>query len=243
MLRQRTASQVIPMWLRFVLIAVYALAFATAVSAEEASVRPGINRNYEHPDFDRWVATFERPGREVYDRRGDIVAASGVRAGMTVADIGAGTGLFTRLFARAVGSEGKVYAVDISLAFVHKGVERAKAEGFANVEGVVNDAHGTGLPASSVDLAFICDTYHHLEYPQDMLRSIRRALRSTGTLMVVDFRRQPGESSGWVLGHVRAGRATVIQEIEAAGFRLLEDSPLLHTNYLLRFAPQSGHVN
>ncbi len=229
--------------LRLVLIAFFALAFAGPAAAEEASVRPGINRNYEHPDFARWVATFEHPGREVYDRRDDIVAASGVRAGMAVADIGAGSGLFTRLFARAVGSDGKVYAVDISPVFVHDGVARAKAEGLSNVEGVVNDAHESGLPASSVDLVFICDTYHHFEYPQDMLRSIHRALRATGTLMVVDFRRQPGESSDWILAHVRAGREAVIREIEAAGFRLLEDSPLLHTNYLLRFAPQPEHAD
>ena len=70
------------------------------------------------PDWQRWVNTFERPGREVYDRRHAIVAASKVRPGMTVADIGAGTGLFTRLFAPAVEPDGTVYAIDISSTFI-----------------------------------------------------------------------------------------------------------------------------
>ena len=76
--------------------------------AQEQSVRPGINRHFEDPDWQRWVNTFERPGREVYEQRHAIVAASKLRPGMTVADIGAGTGLFTRLFAPAVEPDGTV---------------------------------------------------------------------------------------------------------------------------------------
>lgn len=204
--------------------------------AEPQSVRPGINRHYQAPNYDHWVGIFERSGREVYDRRHDIVAASGVQAGMAVADVGSGTGLFTLLFADAVGADGKVYAVDIAPEFVRRTVARARAEGFEQVQGVVNDQHGAGLPPASVDLIFMSDTYHHFEFPQDMLASLHRALRPGGTMVVVDFRRQPGTSSQWVMEHVRAGRETVIGEIEAAGFRLVEDSPLLQTNYLLRFA-------
>lgn len=74
------------------------LIVASLSHAQEQSVRPGINRYYENPDWQQWVNTFERPGREVYDRRHAIVDATAVRPGMMVADIGAGTGLFTRLF-------------------------------------------------------------------------------------------------------------------------------------------------
>lgn len=203
--------------------------------AESQSVRPGINRHYQNPDYDHWWGVFERPGREVYDRRHDIVAASGVAPGMTVADVGAGTGLFTVLFAQAVGPQGTVYAVDIAPEFVGRTVARAQAEGFDNVKGVVNDQRQAGLPPGAVDLVFMSDTYHHFEYPQAMLASLHQALRPGGMLVVVDFRRQPGRSSTWVMEHVRADRETVIDEIEAAGFRLVEDSPLLQTNYLLRF--------
>lgn len=214
-----------------------------AVLAETESVKPGINRHYENPDYARWAATFERPGREVYDRRHDIVDASGVSAGMAVADVGAGTGLFTRLFAREVGADGVVYAVDISPVFVEKTVARARAEGLNNVKGVVNNDRDAGLAPASVDLVFMSDTYHHFEFPRAMLASLHRALRPDGTMVVIDFRRVPGESSPWVMEHVRAGRETVIREIEAAGFRLIEDSSLLQTNYLLRFARGAPATN
>jgi predicted methyltransferase len=154
---------------------------------------------------------------------------------MAVADIGAGTGLFTLQFARAVGPDGRVYAVDLAPNFVAGVLARARAEGLANVAGIVNSERDVALPAASIDLAFICDTYHHFEYPGDTLASIRRALRPGGTLLLVDFRREPGSSSSWVMGHVRAGREQVIAEVEAAGFRLLADEGLLRSNYFLRF--------
>ncbi len=68
-----------------------------------------------------------------------------------------------------------------------------------------------------------------------MLASIRKALRSGGRLIVIDFRKQPGKSSGWVMGHVRANKQKVIKEITAAGFVQIDDKPLLSVNYFLEF--------
>ena len=203
--------------------------------AEEQNVRPGINRYYQDPDWQQWVNTFERDGREVYDRRHAIVDASEVRPGMVVADIGAGTGLFTRLFAQRVGPQGRVYAVDISRPFVTNVLRTSRELGFDNVEGIVNNQKNTMLPPASTDLAILVDTYHHFEYPATMLSSIYAALKPGGRLVVIDFRRDPQRSSRWVMGHVRAGKAVVSEEITNAGFRLIDDKPLLRTNYYLVF--------
>lgn len=202
-------------------------------------MRPGVNRYYERPNWRQWTDTFERPGREIYDRRHAIVAATDVRPGTVVADIGAGTGLFTRLFSPKVAPTGQVYAVDISPTFVENIVRTAREQGLDNVEGVLNTPKDVALPDESIDLAFLADTYHHFEYPQSMMASIQRALRPGGKLVVIDFRRIPGYSSGWVMQHVRAGKDTFIGEIEAAGFRLVEEKPLLRTNYFLVFEKKS----
>lgn len=212
------------------------LVFASITHAEEQSVRPGINRYYENPNWQQWVNTFERQGREVYDKRHAIVEASGVSPGMVVADIGAGTGLFTRLFAERVGAEGRVYAVDISQPFIENILISARDQGFTNVEGVVNNHKDVALPPDSIELAFMVDTYHHFEYPASMLASIHKSLSSGGRLIVIDFRRDPQHSSRWVMGHVRAGKDLVIDEITKAGFRLIDDKALLRTNYYLVFS-------
>jgi len=103
------------------------------------------------------------------------------------------------------------------------------------VTGIVNTPADIGLPADSIDLAFITDTYHHFEYPQQTLASIHQALRSEGRVIIIDFRRDPRISSKWVMGHVRGNKAQVIQEVQAAGFRLVDDKPLMRTNYFLEF--------
>lgn len=204
--------------------------------AQEQSVSPDINRHYENPVWQQWVSTFEAPGRELFAKRHAIVAATGVRPGMAVADIGAGTGLFTRLFSPRVEPGGKIYAVDISGSFVENILRTCRAQGLGNVQGIVNTPRDAGLPAGSIDLAFLADTYHHFEYPVSMLDSIHRALRTGGRLVIIDFRRQPGSSSPWVMQHVRAGRDSVIREIQAAGFRFLAERPLLASNYFLEFS-------
>jgi len=211
------------------------LILCASARAEQPAVGPEINAYYQDADPDHWAEIFERSGREVFDRRFQVLAALGVQPGMRIADVGAGTGLYTMLFARAVGPAGRVYAVDISQSFVEAIEVRTKRYHVDNVVPVVNDQRGTRLPPESVDLVFLADTYHHFEYPRAMLASIHQALTPGGVLAIIDFRRLPGVSNPWIMGHVRAGREQVIEEVEAGGFRF-EDEPLrLRENYFLRF--------
>ena len=218
-----------------VMLLLSGLLLVFSAAAQEQSVRPGINRHFEDPDWQRWVNTFKRTGREVYDQRHAIVTASKARPGMSVADIGAGTGLFTRLFAAEVAPDGRVYAIDIASTFIDNILRTCREQGLSNVTGIVNAPADIGLPANTIDLAFITDTYHHFEYPQQTLASIQQALRSDGRVIIIDFRRDPRISSNWVMGHVRGNKAQVIEEMQAAGFRLVDDKPLMRTNYFLEF--------
>lgn len=213
--------------------------FAPTAPLEQESVRPGINDRFLAPAFDPQdgVEMFEVESREVYSARDEIVAVLGVRSEMVVADVGAGTGLFLELLNERVGEGGRVYAVDIAPKFVDYMQERVREEGLTNVATVRCTDRSVGLPGDSLDLAFLCDTYHHFEFPQHMLASLGSALRSGGELVIVDFERVPGVSSDWILGHVRAGKEEVIAEVEAAGFEWVEEIEVggLTENYAIRF--------
>lgn len=214
-----------------------ALLVLLAAADAGAPHKENVNERFLKPDLDvpTWVKKFESPGREVFDKREQIVAATHLKAGASVADVGAGTGLYTMLFSRKVGRSGLVYAVEISPRFLQYLGQRAKKAGARNVKPVKGTETSIELPAESVDLVFLCDTYHHFDKPKASLASIRKALRRDGELMVIDFKREPGKSAAWVSEHVRAGQAEVTAEIEAAGFTLVEELPLLKENYVLRF--------
>jgi predicted methyltransferase len=206
------------------------------VWGQKTSVKPGVNKNFEKPDAEQWTKRFEREGREPFDKRDAIVKASQVKPGMAVADVGAGTGLFTRLFARQVGPEGRVYATDIAQEFVDHIEKTCEDAGLENVVGVVCSAEDSGLAPNSIDVAFICDTYHHFEFPHKTMHSIHRALRPNATVVLIDFRKIEGVSPEWIMGHVRANQETVRKEIEAVGFEFLEDKEeMLKDNYFMRF--------
>ena len=220
-----------------------ALLAVTAATAQEKSVKPGINKSFQNPDVANFVERFEREGREVYDKREQIVAACGLKPGMAIADIGAGTGMFTRLMARKVGPRGRVYAVDIARNFVSHVEKTSRKQGLKNVVGVVCKADDCTLPPGSVDVVFICDTYHHFEFPTKTMRSIHRALRPGGKLVLIDFKRVKGVSSKWILGHVRAGQEVFVKEVQATGFRQASESKLLKDNYFVRFEKLESNRN
>jgi ubiquinone/menaquinone biosynthesis C-methylase UbiE len=214
---------------------------APAARGQEKSVKPGINDAFKDPDPTKFVGQFEVESREVYAARDRVVAACGLKPGTVVADVGAGTGLYTRLFADKVGPDGQVYAVDIAPKFLEHIRKTAREAGLKNVTPVLCNPDSADLPPNSVDLVFVCDTYHHFEFPERTLASLHRALRPGGRLIVVDFIRIPGQSREWVLNHVRAGQEVVEKEIATAGFRKSgEVTDVLKDNYLVVFEKPAG---
>lgn len=203
------------------------------------SVKPGINDSFLDPELDveQFISRFEVESREIYSQRDSIVRLLGIKAGDRVADIGTGTGLFVEPFSMAAGKAGWVYALDIAPAFVNRVGRISELKSLGNVTPVLCGEDDVRLPPESIDVGFICDVYHHFEYPMDSLKSIFSATRPGGTLVVIDFERIPGVSREWTLNHVRAGKEVFRKEIEDAGFEFVEEVtvPGFAENYFLRF--------
>ena len=198
-----------------------------------------MNKKFADPDADvqQFVEQWENEGRDIYVKRLAIARAVGLRPGDAVADIGAGTGLFTQLFTEQVGPKGAVYAVDIGPAFLKYIARQAKKLGHeAVVKTVLNNQDSTKLPAGSVDVAFLCDTYHHFEHPEKMLASIHRALRLGGRLVIIDFDLRK-DSGDFVKQRARAAKEVYFGEIRAAGFEQVDakNAPAIKDNFYAEF--------
>ena len=210
-----------------------------APAIQESSVKPGINAGFLSPELDptEWIERFEIESREIYAARMEVLKACEIVPGSRIADIGAGTGIFTRLFANQTGPTGWVYAIDIAPRLIQHINQQSKSNNQPNVTAVLCQENSVNLPPESIELAFVCDTYHHFEYPVSTLASIHSALKPGGRFVVIDFKRIEGESRPWTIEHVRAGQEIFTAEIEGAGFELLGETKIagFDENYFLMF--------
>jgi predicted methyltransferase len=214
---------------------------APIASVAGVGADPSINDSWRSSEIDPLVERLEGESREIYAHRERLAEVVAPAKGSVVADIGAGSGFMSLLFAKAVGPEGKVLSVDINATMLERLAKLATDEGVGNLETMLSEQEATPLAPDSVDLVFICDTYHHFESPATTLASIHAALRGGGELILVDFERIEGKSEEWMLKHVRAGKEVFRQEVVDAGFELVTEHELteLEDNYVLRFRKAS----
>ncbi len=132
-----------------------------------------------------WLERLERPQQEHPD---ELVSDLRLRPGEVVADIGAGTGFYTRRLAQAVGPSGKVFAEDIQPEMVLMLINSMNRLGMTNVTPVLGTTTDPRLPSATLDLALMVDVYHEFDFPYEMVQAICRSLKPGGRLVFVEFR-------------------------------------------------------
>lgn len=135
---------------------------------------------------EQWARDLDDPARDAWQRPAEVIAAMKIGEGMTVVDLGAGTGYFLPYLSRAVGPRGKVLALDIEPDMARYIRERAAREGLANVEAKVVPADDPSLPAGAADRVLIVDTWHHIDGRAAYAAKLRKALAPGGAVYVVD---------------------------------------------------------
>ncbi len=189
--------------------------------------------------IERAIQRYESPRRARWQKPDDVVRALQLRPGMVVVDIGAGTGYFTRRFARVVGPEGRAIGLDIEPRMVAYMREDAHRRGLTNYEARLVRADDPGLPDAFADVIFLCNTYHHIQNRVRYFRNIRHALKPGGRLVIVDFYRDrniPVAPPKWM----RVARDQVVRELNTAGYRLLREHTFLPYQYFLEFVVAGG---
>lgn len=163
--------------------------------------------------------------RDQKQRPAELVKVIGVRPGMTVADIGTGVGYMLPHLSAAVGPQGHVLAEDIFDDFLEKARNNAAKAHLTNVTFVKGSEKTPNLPEQKVDVILALDSYHHFNYPKEMLAAFRRSLSPEGRLAIVEYYKRAGAmgNGNSALEHIRLDDADVIKEVEAEGFTLIEE--------------------
>jgi ubiquinone/menaquinone biosynthesis C-methylase UbiE len=139
-----------------------------------------------------------------------------IKPGMSIADVGAGSGYMTVRLARRVGPAGKIYANDLQAAMLQLLRNKVHIERLSNVEFVQGTETDARLPTNAIDLALLVDVYHEFWYPQEMLRRIRRSLKPNGQLVLLKYRKEDPDLQ--ILPEHKMSVAEVRTEIQPEGF-------------------------
>lgn len=185
------------------------------------------------------AAWLEREGRAEAEKPEVVLAAMELREGMTVAEIGAGTGFFSRRLAKAVGPGGKVLAVDIQPEMLDLLKTYAAKEGITNIVPILGTETDPKLPAHGVDRILLVDVYHELQKPEPMLARIRDSLAPGGTVTLVEYRLEGDTASHINIKH-RMSVEQVLAEWNAAGFELANQLETLPSQHLFIFSARRG---
>jgi ubiquinone/menaquinone biosynthesis C-methylase UbiE len=205
------------------------------------AARAQTNELSPHHDFsnvEHWAKIFESPERNKWQKPDEVVRELDLKPGQTVVDIGAGTGYFTRRFAAAVGPTGRALGLDVEPAMVAYMQKDAKKLGLKNYQARVVKPDDAELAPNSVDLIFLCDTFHHLENRSDYFHRLIPALKPDGRVAIVDFHKRPTPVGPPAA--MKVSLSEVQAEMKKAGYKMTRVYGFLRYQYFVEFEPRAS---
>ena len=179
------------------------------------------------------IIWLERSERETEEKPQLVIDALEIKPGQTIADLGAGSGYYSFRIAPLVGPAGKVLAIDIEPQMLDVIAQRASREHVANIATVRSSARDPNLASHSVDLLFMVDVYHELEYPYEVMTRVREALKPGGRVALVEYRAE--DPAVMIKAVHKMSEAQVRREMQAAGFRHVKTVRTLPLQHLILF--------
>jgi ubiquinone/menaquinone biosynthesis C-methylase UbiE len=187
-----------------------------------------------HQDPKAYIAMLENPQREAEQKPEEVIAALDLKAGETLADIGAGSGYFTFRFARKVGDSGRVYAVDINSDMILHMNRYIRDKKVKNVTTVLSVPDDPLLPDVSINRFFICNTWHHVGNRPQYIALMKKMLKPGGQIVVMDYKKE--QLPVGPPPDMKMAREEVIREMESGGFKLAKEHAFLPYQYFLVFS-------
>jgi FkbM family methyltransferase len=226
----------------FIFFSLFLLISSTALSQDRYEYRDGdidgigkwyMGREIAYVMSHYGISWLERPEREKEERVTLLLKNMDLKPGMTVADIGAGSGYHAVLMAKMVG-DGKIYAVDVEPKMIDYLNKRIKDEGYKNIKTILGKEQSVELPAGSIDIMIMVDVYHELSFPYEIARSMLDALKPGGKLFLIEYRAE--DSSVPIKQVHKMTQKQAVKELKAAGFSFVKNMGNLPWQHCMVFS-------
>jgi ubiquinone/menaquinone biosynthesis C-methylase UbiE len=202
-------------------VALLALLSVARVAADQLAART----------TEDWIKTLEAPARVATLRVDDVIARLKIAPGQIVADLGAGAGIFSLPLAKAVGTAGKVYAVEIDRGLGDYIAKKAADAHASNVHVIIGKPADPALPESNIDLAFMNDVLHHVEDRAGFVTQTARYLKPGGRFVVIEP--EPGKGPHAGTPQLELSKNQVAAWMKGAGLTPVEDVPLFNDRWFV----------
>jgi SAM-dependent methyltransferase len=179
-----------------------------------------------------------RNEREREERCSLLLDNLGLKTGMTVCDMGCGNGFYALPIAKLLGPRGRVLAVDIQPEMLFLLRERMELEGIRNITPILGSVDDPYLPEGTVDLAILVDVYHEFGFPEEMLAALRKSLKPTGRIVLVEFRAEDDDVP--IKPEHKMTKKQVNRELTANGFKLESEFGELPWQHVMFFQVDSA---
>lgn len=181
-----------------------------------------------------WSKRLEAHDRVANLKMDEIVARLELKPGNTVADIGAGSGLFDVPLAKAVSPGGRVYAVDIDAGFFPQIKKKADEAHLTNVQTVLGKYTDPNLPVRNVDMVFFHDVLHHIQDRAGYLKSVAGYLKPSGRVAIIDY--ELGQGPHEAAPELEVSREQLGAWAKEAGLKQVEDVKMFPDRYFLVYS-------
>ncbi|MBI4650684.1 methyltransferase domain-containing protein [Candidatus Desantisbacteria bacterium] len=187
-----------------------------------------------------WVREYEAPERESWQRPYEVIKNINLNEGDIIADIGAGTGYFTRRFAEKVGDKGKALGLDIEPSMVEYMKNYAQKLKLKNYIPLLIRPNDPQLDNNSIDIIFMCNTYHYIEERTSYIKKLSKSLKKDGRIIIIDYRKDyykksiPAGPYSYTIKN-ELSEEIVKKEFQEAGYILNRSLDFLPYQYFLEF--------
>jgi cyclopropane fatty-acyl-phospholipid synthase-like methyltransferase len=212
-----------------VAVAIAALPYAAFAQDDQRTRDPAPVMSYHGA---QWL---ERPTRVEEERPDDVIAYMDLKPGMTVVDLGCGTGYFARRMAPKLLPGGRVLGVDIQPEMLDIMMQLCQKEGIENVIPVLGGEKDPKLPRGGVDWIIMADVYHEFQYPEEMLAKMLESLKPDGRVCLLEYRAENFRQASHIKPEHRMSVANVLKEWNAGGFELIDLQQFLPSQHMFIF--------
>jgi ubiquinone/menaquinone biosynthesis C-methylase UbiE len=196
------------------------------------------SKNHNYKNKKSKVKKYNKKASNPKNKPDQVIEVMKIKPGQIIADLGSGGGYYSLRFAKIVGEQGKIYAVDINQENLDYIKKSAKESGLNNIITTITKEETFHLPEKNLDLIFMRNVTHHVPNRTKYFQNLKNFLKTNGKVVIIEYKKRFSFTYQGIFGH-NVKKETIIKEMRDAGYLLEKDFSFLPEQHFTIYSKQS----